>query len=229
MTDLTVAEQLLLVALDDEKGADTANWGGGVEAGLAGAILLELSAAGCLTAEGDKLIPADGDAPADPLARTALDAIRAEAKPRDAKTWIGRLQKELKPLREQVAQRLVERGVLGEERRRRLGLFETTRYPERDPEPEARLRTAMREVLVTGREPTAREVMLASLLHANDLVKRVVPKEDRRAAGKRAKAIAEGDAIGAAVGRTVSDVQAATMAAVTAATTAATVSAGSGQ
>jgi golgi phosphoprotein 3 len=224
MADLTLAEELLLVALDDGKGADTANWGSGVEPGLAGALLLELAAAGCVTHEDGKLVLAGGEPPSDPLAVQTLEALRADDKRRDAKAWVGRLPKALKPLRARVAERLVERGILEEHRRRRLGLFETTRYPERDPEPERRLRDALTEVLVVGREPTQHEAMLIALLRAYDLVKRVVPRPERRAAGKRAKQIADGDVIGDAVARTVRDVQAATMVAITAATSAAAAS-----
>ena len=72
MTDLTLAESLLLVALDDEGGADTANWGTGVEAGLAGALLLELLEAGCLEEEDGKLLPSACDAPADPVVAAAV-------------------------------------------------------------------------------------------------------------------------------------------------------------
>jgi hypothetical protein len=226
MADLTLAEELLLVALDDEKGADTANWGSGVEAGLAGALLLDLAAAGCLTHEAGRLVPTSCEAPADPLAAAALDAIRSDDRRRDAKAWIGRIPKALKPLRARVAERLVERGILEKRRRRRLGLFETTRFPARDPQPERRLRAALNDVLVTGREPTPQEAMLIALLSAYDLVKRVVPRDDRRAAGKRAKQIAEGDVIGDAVARTVRDVQGATIAAVTAATSAAVIPSG---
>jgi golgi phosphoprotein 3 len=228
MTDLSLAEQLPLVALDDEKGADTANWGGGVEAGLAGALLLELAAAGCLIDEGGKLVVAGCDPPTNPLAVAALEVIRHDEKRRNAKAWVGRLPRALKPLRGKVADELVRRGVLEQERHRRLGLFESTRYPERDPEPERRLRVRLADVLVTGREPTGDEAMLVSLLHAYDLVKRVVPKGDRRAARKRAKELSKGDAIGVAVGSAVSDVQAATMTAVIAATAATTASAADG-
>jgi golgi phosphoprotein 3 len=229
MPDLTLAEELLLVALDDAKGIDTANWGGGVEAGLAGALLLELAAAGCVTTDGDRLVAADGgDAPSDPLAAEALAAIRADEKPRRAKDWVNRLPKALKPLRARVADGLVARGVLEQERRRRLGLFESTRYPERDPGPERRLREALTEVLVTGRDPSQREAMLISLLKAYDLVKRVVPREHRRGANRRAKEIAKGDAIGGAVGRAVSDIEVATMAAVLAATSVSSAGGGDG-
>lgn len=228
MTELSLHEELLLVALDDEKGTDTADWGSGVEAGLAGALLLELVTAGCLGEEDGKLVPSGAGQPADPLAAAALEAIGGDDKRRDAKGWVGRLPKELDPLRDRVAAGLVERGVLDEQRHKRLGLFETTRYPELDPEPEQRLRESLTDVLAGGREPAAHEAMLVSLLHAHDLIKRVVPKPDRRDARKRAKQIAEGDAIGSAVGSTVSDVQAATMVAVTAATIAAGATASGG-
>jgi len=228
MTELTLPESLLLVALDDEGGADTANWGSGVEAGLAGALLLELLEAGCLDEDDGRLVAVACDAPADPVAAAALEVIRAEDKRRDAKAWVGRLAKELKPLRGRVAEGLVTRGVLEERQRKVLGMALSSRYPEADPEPERRLRAELAEVLVTGREPTQREAMLVGLLHAYDLVKRVVPREDRREARRRAKELAKGDAIAGAVGSAISDVQAATMAAVIAATTAATVSSGDG-
>jgi hypothetical protein len=224
MTDMSLAEELLLIALDDDSGKDTANWGSGVEAGLAGALLLELAAAGCVEPAGGKLVPAACDEPADPLVAAALDVMRDDDRQRSAKGWIQRLPRELKPLRTQVADQLVARGVLEEERRRRLGLFETTRWPERDPVPERALRDRVTGVLVAEREPSTHDAMLVSLLHAYDLVKRVVPRDERRAAGRRAKEIAEGDAIGAAVRGAVRDVQSATMAAVMAATTAATIS-----
>jgi hypothetical protein len=220
MTGLSLAEGLLLVALDDEKGADTSNRGGGVEAGLAGALLLDLAAAGCLAHEAGKLVAGACEAPGDPLAAAALDVVRADDRRRDAKAWVRRLPRALAPLRARVARPLVERGVLEEERHRRLGLFETTRYPERDPEPERRLRAELTEVLLAGRAPSAQEAMLVALLDAYDLVKRVVPREDRRAARRRAKEVAEGDAIAAAVGSVLGEVQAATIAAVVAATVA---------
>lgn len=219
METLTTAQALLLVALDDEKGADTANWGAGVEPGLAGALLLDLVAAGCLDDENGKLVPTDREPPPDRIAAAALRAIAGDEKRRDAKAWVGRLPKALRPLRERVAEDLVARGVLAEQRRRRLGIFESTRYPERDPAPERELRARLTDVLVAGREPEPAEAMVISLLHAYDLIKRVVPRDDRRAARRRAKEIAEGDVIAAAVGRAASDVQASTMAAVIAATT----------
>jgi Golgi phosphoprotein 3 GPP34 len=89
--ELILAEQLLLLFLDDEKGSDRATWGG--DPGLAGAILLDLTAAGALTeSEGD--LVAAGGPPAHPLLADAHAAIAGSEKRRDAKGWVGRLPNE---------------------------------------------------------------------------------------------------------------------------------------
>jgi hypothetical protein len=88
-TDLLLAEELLLLSLDDEKGSDQ-TWSS-IGGGLAGALLLELTEAGALRLEGDdKLVPG-ASAPADPLLAEALEAVRCADKPRDAKHWVTKL------------------------------------------------------------------------------------------------------------------------------------------
>lgn len=218
---LSLAEELLLIALDDEKGVDRTAYGAGVETGLAGAILLELAGGGCVREDDGRLVAVDGSAPEDGLAADALETIRASSKQRKAKDWVSRLPRELKPLRDRVAEGLVGRGVLTEERTKRLGLFKTVRYPERAPEPERRLRASLSEVLLGERSPSDREAMLIALLHPYDLIKVLVPKDSRKDAKKRAKEIAKREVIGAAVGDAVRDVQIATSAAILGASAAA--------
>jgi hypothetical protein len=223
--DLTLAEQLLLIQLDDEKGGDTSQWGG--DPGLAGALLLDLARAGDLeVGEGGDLRVG-----AQPPSRAVLaDAHRAiaEGKPRDAKGWVSRLQKDLKPIKERVADDLVAQGVLDERRRKLLGFFPQTRFPQRDPEPERALRARLREVLVTGREPTEEEAMLVALMLPFGLVEKAVEKPERKEAKRRAEAIADGGLAGKAVADTVKDVQTAVMVATMASITAATTSAATG-
>jgi hypothetical protein len=135
--DLLLAEELLLLSVDDEKGSDQ-TWSS-LDGGLAGTLLLELTEDGALRLDGDDKLVAGASAPADPLLVEALEAVRASDKPRDAKHWVSKLPGELKPLRRRLAERLVERGILGEDRKELLGLTVSRRYPERDPEPERAL------------------------------------------------------------------------------------------
>jgi hypothetical protein len=205
-TDLLLAEELLLLVLDDEKGHNTAQ---GADSGLAGALLLDLAAGGWIDAADDKLIPAvpppSGQAPAEVLA-DALAAIQAEAKPRDAKHWVRKLPNELRPIKGRVATRLVERGVLSEQRRKVLGLVSVERYSEADPEPERALRERLRAELTGTGDVSPRTALLVPLLRAYNLVAKLVAKDERKAANRRAKDIAEDPGkVGGAVSSVLSD------------------------
>ena len=80
------------------------------------------------------------------------------------------------------------RGVLDERRHKTLGLFTSTRYPELDPGPETELRARLRRVLVDGAETrTPRTTALLGLLVPLDLVKRVVERDERKAAQARVR------------------------------------------
>jgi hypothetical protein len=216
--DLILAEQLLLIALDDAKGRDTTDWGS--DAGLAAALLLDLARLGLVEVDADGRIAAvDGATPGREALVDAYSAIRDSSRRRDAKGWVGRLPRELTPLRERIARGLVARGVLSEEHTTRLGILPTTRFPERDPEPERRLRERLHEVLVDGRDPAEEEALLIGLLEPLGLVDSLVPRDRRRAARRRAKAVAEEGVAGSAVRDSVQAVQAAVIAATVTTTT----------
>jgi hypothetical protein len=194
---MLIAEELLLLLLDDEKGANQLMVYA-VDGGLAGALLLDLVASGRLDERDGKLI-ATGSEPSEPALAVVWRTIREADEPRDAKHWVSKLPGKLKPIQGTVAQGLVARGVLDEQRRKLLGLFKTMRYPEVDPGPEDELRARLRSVLVDGAAPDPRTASLLGLLVPMDMVKRLVERPERKAAGQRAKAIAERGAVGDAV------------------------------
>jgi hypothetical protein len=219
--DLTLAEQTLLIALDDEKGRDTTQWGSGV--GLAGALLLDLARLELLTADGDgKLTALDGPQPADELLRDAHAAIRGSSESRSARAWVQRLPRELKPLRQRLARGLAQRGILAEQHHKLLGIVPSTRFPTIDPGPEQELRARLRDVLLGDREPTEQEALLVGLLEPLGLIGSLVSRDQRTAARTRAKAVAEQGVAGTAVREAIHAVQGAVIASVLAATTAAT-------
>jgi Golgi phosphoprotein 3 (GPP34) len=205
--ELILAEQVLLLALDDEKGKDSTSWG--MDPGLSAALLLDLARLGLVEAVDGKVRALEGDEPGHPLLRDAHAAMLEPDRERGAKQWVDTLPKRLKPLKDRLAGGLVERAVLSEERSKRFGLFTSTRYPEADPAAERELRARMHEVLVTGREPTEPEALLAGLLEPLGLVDGVVGKPERKQARKRAKEIGESGVAGTAVRDAVREVQAA--------------------
>jgi hypothetical protein len=209
--EFTVAEGLLLLALDDAKGSAGTT---PTDPGLAGALLVDLGRAGALLVEGKELHPVGGVAVEHPVLARAHAVIAASSKPRTAKSWVGRLPRELKPLTETVAGPLVDRGVLTEQRTKVLGLFPSTRFPEADPGPERQLRARLRDELVAGRAPDERDALLIGLLEPLGLLTSLVDRKERRVARSRAKEIAEQGVAGSAVSDAVRDIQAAVMVAV---------------
>lgn len=195
--ELTLAEEVLLLALHDESGSTGMT---SVHPGLAGALLVELGGIGALRVADKRLEPVPGaPVPQHPVLARAHAVLAGSDKRRSASSWVGRLPRELKPIIGTVAAPLVERGVLAEDRRRFLGLLPDTRYREADPGPERALRARLRSVLVDGAPPSEHDALLVGLLVPLDLVRRAVDKPDRRTARRRAKQIAEQGVAGDAV------------------------------
>jgi hypothetical protein len=215
MTALLLAEEIFLLAHNEKSGKS--NGTTALDNGLAGALLLDLAAEELVAADGKALTAVVGVASHRLLALAHAELLRSD-KPRTAQHWVNRLPTALKPLRSQVGQSLGERGVLGEQHRKVLGLFPTTSWPELDPTPERELRHRLTGVLVEDTDPDPHTALLISLISALGLVRGLVDKEHRKHADSRAKGIARecatATATSAAVSRSVQAVQAAIMVAV---------------
>ena len=177
-----IAEDLLLLLLDDEKGSTPSMWADLAQP-LGAAVLAEL----------------------------ALDVV-AE-RPRPASDLIGRVGK---GLRDALAERLAEDGILQRQDDRVLGLFPRTRWPATSTAREAAVLEQLRLALLQGATPEPRVAALASILSALDRVPATlgVRGAEAREAKRRAKELAKGDW----PSKAVSDAIAATMSAVTVAT-----------
>ena len=189
---ITLAEQLLLLALHDSMGRRS-TWTR-IDAGLAGALILDLLRHGWAQERAGDVLAFRVDWQAEPrLLADAARAIRKSAGPRGVRGWVAQLPEELKPIQHCVARSLVERGVLGERRRALLGVLPRMSFPERDPVPERRLRAGLREALLAEREPTDDEALLVPLLASYRLIEDLVPRDRRNDARLRAREIARRD------------------------------------
>jgi hypothetical protein len=196
---MLIAEDLLLLAYDDESGAGSGTLD--LDYRLAGALLVELAMDGRVGVAGDTEGSDAGDAPADPAAATlvvhdpsptghpALDAALAVVaeKPRSAKDLVEPLAR---GVRERLLQALADRGVLRREERKVLAVFPVTRWPAEERAHEEVLRTRLVAVLVDGLTPDPRTAALAALLKGSGLVARLVDRADRKRAEERAEELA---------------------------------------
>ncbi|MEV7012975.1 GPP34 family phosphoprotein [Streptosporangium sp. NPDC051022] len=214
----TIAEEVLLLAHSEEEGRQLVG-STELDAALGGSLLAELALNGRIDLDGKKVAVLNSA----PLGNEELDAalarISADPKERKPDWWVGKLHSG--GLRKRLLSALAERGVLGEERRKILGIFPSTRYPELDPSVEREVRERVESVLA-GAVPDERVAVLIAVLHAAKIDRKAFPGVSK----ERVKEIVEGNWAGDAVARTIAAVNAAVMAGVIAGAVAAT--AGSG-
>ncbi len=222
----TLAEDLLLLLLDDATGRPTAD-SASLDYALAGALLLELALAGRIDvvpagARRATVVVRDGDPVADDVLADVLRRVGERS--RRPEQLVPALSK---GLRRRLLARLAERGLVRREARRVLAVIRYDVWPATGHGVEAALRGRLRDVLVAGATPDPRTAALVALLSSINAAHRVVGELDRgsRAAVRaRARAIAEDAWAAQAVQRAVRAVQAAVASGATAAVTAAIVS-----
>jgi len=185
---MLIAEDIVLLVTDDETGKK-ASTSTGLDAALAGALLIELAIRERVELEGKgrkaKVVVRDGTPTGEPLLDDALTRLSGSA-PVTPTTAVNRLSKKVQS---RVHDSLAERGILRREEGRVLGIFPVTRWPAADSAHEAALRAQLHDALVVGVDPAPDVAATICLLRAGDLLNAAVDKADRSVAKKRAKEI----------------------------------------
>jgi hypothetical protein len=213
---MIIAEDLLLLAYDDETGRPTGDRSQ-LDYRLAGALLVQLAVEGRVDVaptdlarpDGSRIkagstVVRDGSPTRHPVLDRAL-AVVAE-KPRAPKDLVAPLSK---GLRDALLTGLAERGVLRRESGKVLGIFPTTSWPTADATHEQHLRARCRDVLLGSRVPDDRTAALIAVAHGSGLVRGLVAKADRSRAEARAKELAEQSWASGAVRKAVDEMVAA--------------------
>ncbi len=207
--DMTsLSEEILLLALDDEKG----HVGMGVcitlDTALAGAQLLDLAIAKRITIEDKRVIPLHGPPLEDPVLAAALARIREENEPKKAEKIIPKLTK---GLRKRLLAQLVEKGLVREDERKVLGFISKNRYPEANGAVEDELRRRLRDVILVERTPDERTAALAAVIQAADLESLIMNRQERKASKQRLKELAEREVFSPAIRHAIAWVNASAM------------------
>ncbi|NOZ13109.1 MAG: GPP34 family phosphoprotein [Acidobacteria bacterium] len=227
---LTISEQLLLLALKDEKGTVVSKAGTALDFGLAGALILEMVADGRITIREGKLLVQRDTPSGDPLHDEVLSVLTGKkGKLKPVKYWVPRLASKVKKLRHKIADRLVLSGILRREKKRILGIFPSVRYPAVNPLPELEVREQVKQAVLDGISPSIETRMILNLIQACDLSDEIFGKEKRKAVKIRLKELekeppGDSELVGKAISEAVQAVQAAVIAGITTAVIAASAS-----
>lgn len=225
-TDLYPHEQLMLLALRDDKGTLESKASMHSYA-LGGALLAELGIQERISIDDTKKAMVDV-VDRRPLGEPVLDdclerVVTAKRRAR-ASAWVQRFAN-LKRLRHRVAAGLCRQGILRDDEDTVLLVFTRKVYPTIDPRPERELLEKLRGAVLGDAPTIAPEVALVvAVAHASGLLAAHFDKDSLKRRKHRLEAIADGDLAGAATKQAVRAAQQAAMAAVSAATTAAVAS-----
>ena len=212
---MLIAEDLLLLVLDDERGSFRT---GAAQRGpaLAGAVLDDLLLAGRLAPEGGAQAPPRAPlrvVDASPTGDDVLDAALAVAVRRGPVRPERLLRPVGKGLQERLLARLVASGALTERQVRVLGLFPVRRYPVSDPAHGRRVLAAVAAELRGIPASDPRVPALTALLGASGALRRVLAPEDlgmtRRELRAASRAAVGRDRVATAVRRAVQSSEAA--------------------
>ncbi|PYC81328.1 hypothetical protein C7C46_11450 [Streptomyces tateyamensis] len=198
----TIPEELLLLALDPTTG--TTAQPQTLDLGLAGAQLVELSLAGRIVPDGDRIAVVLPRPTGDPTLDHALELLRRRGSPVRAAHWIGgpRLG-----LRQTYLAHLERCGMVAAVAGQVCGVLPTTRYQASDDCTNAAIKQRLDTAIRTGVPPDPRTAALAALAHAVGLGKHLYPGNEGRSSRSRLRDLIRYDPLGGMVAHAVMDVQ----------------------
>ena len=188
MTSIALAEELLLLAYDDQTGKATGSRIG-LDLGMAAAVMVDLALHNRV-AYVDGFLKVMDDTP---IGESIADAVLAKAAADDPHTPAQWLQRLRHGLRARVLADLVARGVVRDVDETQMGVIHVHRYPTTDPAFEAEIRKRLAEALITPGMPDERTAALCTLLTAVRMEPALrLPPEEAAEAHRRLEEIASG-------------------------------------
>jgi len=211
---LSFVEEIVLLALDDQKGKFVDLPPLALDQALAGAVLLELAFQNRIDTDPAHLMLVSDQVTGDKILDPILKGIARAQDKQNAKYWVGVISADGEKIREAALARLVEKGVLKREEKKILWVIPGRRYPMIQNKEEEEVRKRIRSVVVDGAIPSPRDVVLISLGSACQLLRTVLTDADLLKYSPRIAEVAKMDLIGQAVSKSVAEVQEAVMRAV---------------
>jgi len=188
MGSVALAEELLLLAYDDESGK-AAGSQIGLDLGMAAAVLVELALAGRVVYLDGTIRVIDARPTGEPISDEALVRVAADT-PHTPASWVQRLRH---GLRDRVLADLCARGVVCDVDETALGFIHLHRYPTIDPSVEAEIRGRLSRALTGDDLPDERTAALATLVAAVRMEPRLgLPDGDVETIHQRLEKISDG-------------------------------------
>ena len=211
MVTLTLAEQLLLLALDDESGKLLNLPERTFDYALAGALIADLTRVGRIRVGTDSIeivstVPVESGAEDFGLLELEHASVGS------LKGALSHLASDVNGLRQKLTDQLVAKGVLRQEQHEFLWVFHFSRYPLANTSAENAIKQRLRNrILMPDIPATEADHLLLSLVHVCQLEGLILSAAEQESHGARVAEIARHDKIGSAVQSCLDEIQKAIM------------------
>jgi hypothetical protein len=218
--DHSAAELFVILAINPEKGRIALN-DIHFRYSLTGALFMEYHKSGEITIENKRVIPSfrkNGDVIHDLFAEKIMNSSRN----RRISFWISRLTNKSRLIFREIINLLVKAGIVKIEHKKFLNIFPYKRYWFIDNSIRNNLIESIRGILLYGKKPGAKEVMLLGLVEASraySLLSR--ERGESKILRKKNTELLKGDLMTSEISQTIREVQSAIVASITAASVAA--------
>lgn len=196
---MLLAEELILLALDDVSGKFSTSATSYGNYAIAGALLMDLYLLGKLNIDGKKIEVIDTEVELDDLLHEVIVELKNAKRPKSLSDWVNSIASYGNYIIKFLIKRLTNQGILGKEEKTVLKIFHTITRPIKQPELKNRLILQIQDILLNNQEPDAHMIELLSLIKIANLIPSLFAKPYRKEATNRIKRIIKSERIGKVV------------------------------
>lgn len=176
---LSLAEELLLITLDDESGKllDSIK-PFSFDIAIAASLIMELTLKGKLDTDAKKVFVVSSEATGDAILDQALAAIVAEKNSLSTSDWLSRFARHGATLSEKIIESLVNKGVVQMVEKRLLWVLKTRAYPATSGIEEREVKSRIMQLLNNDEIPNPSDALLIGLLRATEIMSRLLSSSE---------------------------------------------------
>lgn len=205
---LSFAEEILLLLLDDKNGTFVPIPDWSMKCALAGAVLMDLALRDRIDTDLEKLMVVDKTPTGDSILDPVLATIAGASEQYDAKYWVQAIAADGDKIRDAALGRLIALGVLKEQDKRFLWVFESRRYPMIDGRAEREVKLRIMGVLLSEEIPEPRDIAIICLVDACNVFDELLSERELETVRPRIEQVRKMDLIGQAMSNAVWEIQA---------------------
>lgn len=167
---LTLLEEVVLLAVDENTGELTSARECWTEYALAAAVLFDMALAGKIDTDTEEITVVDRTPTGMAVIDNVLASMLEQPELTTVQQWIEALGRRREDLEGEALRMLVERGILRHEKAKRLWIIDVERFPLVETGEQKFVKRRLERAVLTDEIPAPRDIMLVSLVDACGLM-----------------------------------------------------------